>query len=71
MTTAAPLAGADGVIAGLWALPADPECTGQIVADCLDAVRGGAAPAEALRQHVNAFSLSPAGQFVFPASRHA
>lgn len=50
MTTAAFLAGAAGVIAGLWALPADPECTGQITADCLAAVGAGLGPAEALRR---------------------
>jgi len=50
MTTAAFLAGAAGVIAGLWALPADPECTGQITADCLAAVGVGVRPAEALRR---------------------
>jgi len=50
MTTAAFLAGAAGVIAGLWALPADPECTGQITADCLVAVGAGVGPAEALRR---------------------
>jgi CHAT domain-containing protein len=50
MTTAAFLAGATGVIAGLWALPADPECTGQITADCLAAVGAGVGPAEALRR---------------------
>jgi CHAT domain len=50
MTTAAFLAGAAGVIAGLWTLPADPECTGQITADCLAAVDAGVGPAEALRR---------------------
>jgi CHAT domain-containing protein len=50
MTTAAFLAGAVGVIAGLWALPADPECTGQITADCLAAVGAGIGLAEALRR---------------------
>ena len=43
------LAGAAGVIAGLWALPADPQCTGRITADCLAAVGAGVGPAEALR----------------------
>jgi tetratricopeptide (TPR) repeat protein len=50
MTTAALLAGAAAVISGLWALPANPACTGRLVADCLRLIRSGTAPAEAQRQ---------------------
>jgi hypothetical protein len=50
MTTAALLAGAAGVVAGIWALPADPASTGEICSSTLAAMLQGAPPAEALRR---------------------
>lgn len=49
MATSALLAGAAAVIAGLWALPADPACTGRIAAECMRRVSDGVRPAEAFR----------------------
>ncbi|MBV9484806.1 MAG: CHAT domain-containing protein [Frankiaceae bacterium] len=68
MTTAALLSGASSVIAGLWALPADPDCTGQITADCLAAIKRGTRPAEALRRAREQFLAIPTETFAVPGS---
>ncbi|MET7771763.1 CHAT domain-containing protein [Nocardia sp. NPDC005366] len=50
LATVCLLAGASAVVAGLFALPADDECTGVITATLLRELQAGTAPAEALRR---------------------
>jgi tetratricopeptide (TPR) repeat protein len=68
VTTAALLAGAASIVAGLWALPADPECTGRITADCLTALNEKVSPAEALRRARERFLSEPAATVRVPGS---
>lgn len=59
LTTATLLAGAASVIAGLWALPADPRCTGRIAAECIRHLRVGIRPSEALRRARSVYLEDP------------
>jgi tetratricopeptide (TPR) repeat protein len=62
------LAGASDAIAGLFALPADDNCTGRIVGTLLRELQTGASPAEALRRARADYWLGPPVQLDLPGA---
>jgi hypothetical protein len=63
------LANASAVIAALFALPADEHCTSVVAAACIQEIRAGTAPAEALRRARAAFWHSRPSQLRGQAAR--
>ncbi|GAA3536746.1 CHAT domain-containing protein [Kribbella ginsengisoli] len=68
MATAALIGGAGSTIAGLYALPADPACTGRLVATVIREIRAGVTPAEALRRARAEYLADPPTRLTRPGA---